>query len=92
VNALFSPTSELLEDVKGFLPEFATYVQAEGDTEDRTTTLKKIQHSLKAISQGVGDTTGIRVENCVGFTQVPVGLGPLRINGEYSSEKPSMRP
>lgn len=41
VNALFSPTSELLEDVKGFLPEFATYIQAEGDTEDRTTTLKQ---------------------------------------------------
>ncbi|KUJ08912.1 hydroxymethylglutaryl-CoA reductase [Mollisia scopiformis] len=44
--------------------------------------------NLKHISRDLTTSQGIKIENHVGFTQVPVGLaGPLTINGTYQKCK-----
>ncbi|KAH7356447.1 hydroxymethylglutaryl-coenzyme A reductase family protein [Rhexocercosporidium sp. MPI-PUGE-AT-0058] len=43
---------------------------------------------LPQISRDLSTTSKIKIENCVGFTQVPVGLaGPLTLNGTYQARK-----
>ncbi len=44
--------------------------------------------NLKHISRDLNISEGIKIENHVGFTQVPLGLaGPLTINGTYQKRK-----
>ncbi|KAH7407953.1 hydroxymethylglutaryl-CoA reductase [Cadophora sp. MPI-SDFR-AT-0126] len=43
---------------------------------------------LPKISRDLSSTSNIKIENCVGFTCVPVGLaGPLILNGTYQTRK-----
>jgi NADP-dependent 3-hydroxy-3-methylglutaryl-CoA reductase len=98
IYALFSTVPDLLEDLNQLLPESVPRVGAdiEGpglvtiarNAGDRSTAIKNIQKSLKAISQDKEETRGIRIESCVGFTKVPLGLaGPLCIKGQHQLQK-----
>jgi NADP-dependent 3-hydroxy-3-methylglutaryl-CoA reductase len=97
IYALFNTAPDILDDVKRFLPENTFHVEAAieepdfaaipTDVEDRSTALNMLRHRLKAISRDEEEIKGIRIENCVGFTQVPLGLaGPLSINGEHQRQ------
>lgn len=49
--------------------------------------LQAAQH-MEETTRDYASTKGIKVENCVGFAKVPVGLaGPLTINGDYQTGK-----
>lgn len=42
-----------------------------------------LARNMKETTRDYAMTKGVKVENCIGFAKVPVGLaGPLTINGE----------
>lgn len=67
----------------------APQIQKVGATTKTTAPVLQLAQAAEPMKEATRDyeeAKGIKIENCIGFTKVPLGLaGPLTIHGDYQT-------
>ncbi|KAL5324580.1 hypothetical protein ACEPPN_009126 [Leptodophora sp. 'Broadleaf-Isolate-01'] len=82
------PSRQLATDETEIKPQIKPQIKLPSKESSRSTKLASQIRLLPRISKDLSSASNIKIENCVGFTSVPIGLaGPLTLNGTYQDRK-----